>query len=117
MNIRELGELVTDADLYALKAFGVRELIAAFVKVNIDDDIYYQNNSSSELVFDEFEEIVGRIFYLKEWTQLPEEERQAMMAEGEGVLERTFNEWLDFTFCPTVMELYLRDFMKSGFRG
>ena len=65
--IRELGELCVDADIYD-DNFQIRDLISAFVKVNIDDDIYYQNdmnNSSAELIFEEFEEIVARVFYGK----------------------------------------------------
>jgi len=124
MNIRELGELCADADLYDVGAgahFGVRELITAFVKVNIDDEIYYQNdmnNSSAELVFDEFEEVVGRIFHGKEWSLIPEEEKLAMEKDREGALERTFHEWLEFTFVPTVMECartkWPQHFKQSG---
>ena len=44
--------------------FTPREMLAIFVKVNIDDDLYYhekqsESSSSSELDFDEFEEVLG----------------------------------------------------------
>ena len=43
----------------------IRELVAAFVKVNIDDDLYVQAEdekkaNSSALDFDEFEEALAR---------------------------------------------------------
>mmetsp|Transcript_66096 Transcript_66096/g.174489 ORF Transcript_66096/g.174489 Transcript_66096/m.174489 type:complete len:112 (+) Transcript_66096:2-337(+) len=76
------------------------------------------NNSSAELVFDEFEEVVGRIFHGKEWSLVPEEEKLAMEKDREGALERTFHEWLEFTFVPTVMECartkWPQHFKQSG---
>ena len=43
------------------------------MKVNIEDDLYVQDDahdSSSELVFDEFEEVVARIFSIAVWAKL-----------------------------------------------
>ena len=45
--------------------FGVMSMLAAFVRVNIDDDLYIQADqadTSSELVFEEFEEFIARVF-------------------------------------------------------
>ena len=113
MNLKEMFELCTDIDVFVSGSFGPREMIAAFVRVNIDDELYEQvarapqalhecpccrawpvnavhlrlgsdaslsrgrcrmscpqeeaENTSSELVYDEFVEMVGRIFLGREW--------------------------------------------------
>lgn len=64
MNVRELAEMCEDIEIFD-EAFTTMKLLAIFCKVNIDDDLFEQEeegNSSSELVFDEFEEVVARIF-------------------------------------------------------
>ena len=68
MNVRELSELCDDAHLFDGK-FGVREMVMAFVRVNIEDDIYIQadkQNTSTELVLDEFFEVLARMHYARE---------------------------------------------------
>lgn len=49
-----------------------RPIPVSNLQVNIDDELYVQedeDNTATELVFDEFEEIVGRMFHLREWMQ------------------------------------------------
>ena len=56
----------------------VRDMLCAFVKVNIDDDLYYQedaDNTPSELVFDEFEEFVARLFLSAVWQRTKHQEQ------------------------------------------
>jgi hypothetical protein len=96
MNIKEMGELCEEAALLDTK-FGSRELIAAWVRVNIDDELYEQDeegNTSSELVYDEFAELVARIFYGREWLRLPLSERNLQQ------VELGFNSWLEGCFLP-----------------
>ena len=100
MNMRETGEMCEDAGFFD-EVFGVRNLVAAFVKVNIDDELYVQedaDDTASELVFDEFEEIVARMFNEREWSHperpLPEGRERA------ETIERGFDEWLETYFAP-----------------
>ena len=100
MNIKETGELCEDAGFYDA-LFGQRDLVAAFVKVNIDDELYEQDdedNTATELVFDEFQEIVARMFNEREWSRperpLPEGRERA------ETLELGFDEWLETYFVP-----------------
>ena len=84
MNIKEMGELCEEAALLDAK-FGARELIAAWVRVNIDDELYEQDeegNTASELVYDEFSELVARIYYGREWQRLTIVERQTQQARA-----------------------------------
>ena len=62
--------------------------------VNIDDDLYYQEqaeNTSSELVFDEFEEFVARIFNKAVWSKAEGKEVIVMAnlldQDGDGDLD------------------------------
>ena len=100
MNIKETGEMCEDAGFFD-DVFGVRNLVAAFVKVNIDDELYVQedeDNTASELVFDEFQEIVARMFNEREWSRperpLPEGRERA------ETLELGFDQWLETYFVP-----------------
>lgn len=71
MNVLECNELCEDIGIFD-ETFITRDLLSAFVMVNIDDDLYYQEqaeNTSSELVFDEFEEFVARIFNKAVWSK------------------------------------------------
>lgn len=57
MNLREMHELCESCRVYD-DVFTPMDLIAIFVKCNIDDELYVQEevgNNSGELVFDEFE--------------------------------------------------------------
>lgn len=100
MNIKETGEMCEDAGFFD-DVFGVRDLVAAFVKVNIDDELYVQedeDNTASELVFDEFQEIVARMFNEREWSRperpLPDGRERA------ETLELGFDDWLETYFVP-----------------
>ena len=59
VNIREIGQLCDDAEIFD-QHFAARDLVSAFVKVNIDDELWYQEekeNTPTQLVFDEFCEV------------------------------------------------------------
>ena len=62
--VRELNEMCEDIEIFD-QTFTTMKLLAIFCKVNIDDDLFEQEeeeNTSTELVFEEFEEVVARIF-------------------------------------------------------
>jgi len=64
MNVRELEDMCEACGLFD-ESFTTLKLLAIFVKVNIDDDLFEQENdenNSAELVYDEFEEVMARIF-------------------------------------------------------
>ena len=94
INVLEMNELCQDIGIYD-KTFTVRDMLAAFVKVNIDDDLYYQpdgsgeNGNSSELDYAEFEEVLGRIYNMAVW--LPTQKLAATAAlldqDGDGDLD------------------------------
>lgn len=86
MNIRESHELCTDLKLYD-REFGVRDLLGSFVRVNVEDEIYVQEesqDSASELVFDEFEELVGRIFHAAVWRRTEKLQQTANLLDQDG---------------------------------
>tara|TARA_B100000795_G_scaffold264315_1_gene244673 strand:- start:606 stop:1127 length:522 start_codon:yes stop_codon:yes gene_type:complete len=78
MNVMECHELCEATGLYTSdekNEFTIRENLVAFVKVNLDDDLYYQEeegNTASELVFEEFEEWLARIFSASVWSAVSE---------------------------------------------
>ena len=91
MNVRELHSLCDDVELYDA-GFTVRDVLVAFVRVNIDDDLYYQasaDDSSSELVFDEFEEVVARLFHAAVWRQTQMLHQTASLLDQDGALANT----------------------------
>lgn len=91
VNVKEMHELCEAAHLFDA-TYGVREMIAAFVRVNVDDEVYVQTeaaNTSSTLVYDEFEETLARIYAGRVWERLDEPAR----LEPES-FERGFHEWL-----------------------
>jgi len=68
MNMSEFMSFLTAAGLLD-KALTVREARGIFVQVNLDDDLFVQedsNNSSSELVLDEFIECLVRVAWEKQ---------------------------------------------------
>ena len=86
MNVIECHSMFDDAGVFD-KAFDVRELLAAFVRVNIEDDLYYQeesNDTSSELVFEEYEEIVARVFFEAVWQRLMAGSSTADLLDQDG---------------------------------
>ena len=100
MDIKEVAELCAELQLVDA-SFGVRELVASFVRVNIDDEIYGRSeggNTPSELVFAEFCELLARIFEGREWRARPQAERET---EGELGLIKAYHAWLSVTFLPT----------------
>jgi Ca2+-binding EF-hand superfamily protein len=93
MNVLECNELCEDIGIFD-ETFITRDLLSAFVMVNIDDDLYYQEqaeNTSSELVFDEFEEFVARIFNKAVWSKAEGKEVIVMAnlldQDGDGDLD------------------------------
>ena len=89
VNITEMIDLCDAAGLIDT-TYGTRELIAAFVRVNVDDEIYVQEqreNTSAELIFDEFEELMVRVYHGRVWEKLPPPQRP-------DCLERGLHAWL-----------------------
>jgi len=116
MNVSELSELCEDAGLID-NQFGVREMIAIFVKVNIEDELYEvdeddedaeHDGDSSELCFAEFEELIARIFNAREWVHVPESARQTN-------IENAFDGWLGSVFLPQAKAAIKR--RKKGTQG
>ena len=60
-----------------------------------------EGNTSSELVYDEFEEVVARIFYTKVWLRTP-------AAERPDLLETGFDAWLADEFVPRALDAVKR---------
>ena len=73
MNIKEMNELVSDCGFYESGGYSAKDMITAFVRVNIDDELYVQedqNNTPTELVFDEFTEMIARLWNGLVWSGL-----------------------------------------------
>ena len=105
INVLECYEMCEDVGIFD-KQFTAREMLQAFVKVNIDDDLYYQDDkpegaNSAELDFDEFEEVVARIFYTKVWLRTPAAERPELLETG-------FDAWLADEFVPRALDAVKR---------
>ena len=86
MNVKETYDMCDDVGLFD-QQFSVRDLLIAFVKVNIDDDVYEQEqaeNSASELVFDEFEEVVARVFVAAVWRHQSKLQDSAALLDQDG---------------------------------
>lgn len=107
----DISETATMCDELALldAKFGPRELVATFVKVNLDDELYEHGeagNVPSELVFDEFSELVARVFAAREARaalegEVSAEEAAVPAAEAEeGRLEKAYHAWLGDVFLP-----------------
>ena len=105
MNMPEMAYLMEDANLYDSK-FGVRLLVDAFVRVNIEDDVYIQDdkkNTSTELVYEEFFEVLARMYFTREGG--PRNKKppvKKLLETGEDGLElaRGFDQWLEVRFLP-----------------
>jgi len=83
MNVHECHQLCSDLHLYD-RQFGTRDLLVCFVKVNLDDEIYHQGeacNTPTELVFEEFEEFVARIFKAAVWARVQEVQQSASVLD------------------------------------
>merc|ERR1719263_1442598 len=104
--------------------FGVRELVACFVRVNIDDELCEHGepgNTPSELVYDEWCELVARVFEAR--AGRPRAERTASTASAASTanaastgsdglsaastepasdagLEKAYHAWLRGVFLP-----------------
>jgi hypothetical protein len=96
MNVREVDELCADCGLFD-EAFTTMQLLAIFVKVNIDDELFEQEekeNSPSELVFDEFEEAIARVFDVAVYRPLLAAgvpAHRLFEADGPDELDRLYN--------------------------
>ena len=100
MNIKEMGDTCTDCGLFDSPEFGKLDMIAAFVRVNIDDELYEQHepcNSPTELEFDEFCEMVARAWNGIVWSRLPSEKRET------GDVALALQSWLCETFLPRAL--------------
>lgn len=101
INLREMRELCADLNLLDAR-FGMRDMLSAFVRVNIEDELFEQveeGNTASELVFDEYQEMVGRIFYGRTWLQMTAAERSGKAVELE------FDAWFSDFYIPAVLEV------------
>ena len=95
MNMRELLALCEDARLFIAEPgktpLSQREMVSAFARVNVEDELYEQDdqlNTSTELVFDEFFEALARMYRAKDWAKKP-------IDADEGLeFARGFHGWL-----------------------
>lgn len=86
MNVRELSELCDDVAIFD-RNFTTMQLLAIFCKVNIDDDVFEQEeaqNSASELVYDEFEEVLVRIFHAAVFLPMQQTSQTANLLDQDG---------------------------------
>jgi len=86
MNVRECQELCEDVSIFDLSCTA-RDLLHAFVMVNLDDDVYEQDDASntpSELIFEEFEEVVVRLFLAAVWRQACALQNTASLLDQDG---------------------------------
>ena len=86
MNVFECHSLIEDAGVYD-NDFTVTKLLSAFVTVNLEDDLYYQAevaDSSSELVYDEFEEVLVRVFHAAVWSRAQQAAETASLLDQDG---------------------------------
>ena len=120
MNMAELSYLMEDTKCFDSK-FGVRQLVDAFVRVNIEDDVYIQAdkaNTSTELVFEEFFEVLARMYYAREGGPRNRKPSVKLLLEsGEDGLElaRGFDAWLQVGFLPAAFDaIKTRKKAKSG---
>ena len=100
MNARELQILCEDAKIFKSGGLSLREMVNAFARVNIEDDLFEQEdklNTSTELVFDEFWEALARMYRARDWSK-------ADYAREEGLeFARGFHGWLGNTLVPTLI--------------
>ena len=86
MNVRELNEMCEDIEIFD-QTFTTMKMLAIFCKVNIDDDLFEQEdeeNTSSELVFEEFEEVVARIFNVAVYQPMVQAGNTANLLDQDG---------------------------------
>ena len=86
MNVRELNEMCEDIEIFD-QTFTTMKLLAIFCKVNIDDDLFEQEeeeNTSTELVFEEFEEVVARIFNMAVYQPMVQAGNTANLLDQDG---------------------------------
>jgi hypothetical protein len=74
-------------------------MLSAFVRVNIDDELYEkgeddEGDDESELSYGEFKEMAVRIYHGREWVHLPKAERDNLD------FEISFGSWLEGYFLP-----------------
>ena len=100
MNLKELMLLCEDGALIDSNC-GMREVVHAFAHVNIEDDLYAQDdakNLSTELVFDEFFEVMARIYKIRTYGL-------AGVVTDEGLeLARGFHAWLKADLYPNIQQ-------------
>ena len=99
IDLLEFRTLCSDLSLLDSR-FGMREMLAAFVRVNIDDELFVQEeegDTSSELVYDEYVEMVGRVFYGRVWLHMDTVEQERTQ------IEREFDKWLGEFYVPSVL--------------
>ena len=104
MNVKELQSLCEDAKVFKSGGFSLREMVNAFARVNIEDDLFEQAdkaNTSTELVFDEFFEVLARMYRAREWATLL---KAAKVGKNEGLeFARGFHRWLADDLVPTLL--------------
>merc|ERR1711871_954464 len=98
MNLRELMVLCEDGALIDSN-LGLRDVVNAFARVNIEDDLYVQSNAkniSTELVFDEFFEVLARLYKVRAFGA------QSVITDEGLALARGFHAWLKEHLYPAV---------------
>ena len=85
----------------------MRDMVNAFSRVNIEDDVYIQtdkSNTSTELTFDEFFEVLARMHHAREGGEQKMKAKR-ILEEDEGLeLARSFDAWLESNFLPAANE-------------
>lgn len=120
INVTEMTEMCEDAGIFDAETgpYSFRDMVTAFVKVNIDDEIYEareddEDNDASELSYEEFKEIIFRMFFTKYWR--PHQLAAGKRAEDWEGVEQAFEGWLADYFIPaTKMAMKKRQFMARG---
>lgn len=72
------------------KAYSIREMVSNFVQVNIDNELFEpedDNDCSTELTFDEFFEMLARMYAAREWN-------------WRSCFARGFDQWVETVLAP-----------------
>ena len=88
MNVLECNELCCDVELFD-DSFAAREMLMAFVRVNISDDLYYQDDqfdtsTGAEVDYGEFEEWLARMFHGAVWNRTQQMAFTANVLDQDG---------------------------------
>jgi hypothetical protein len=117
MNIREMSEFCDECKLFDGGKVSQRDMINAFSRVNIEDDVYVQSdkaNTSTELTYDEFFEVLARMHHAREGGEKRRKAR-SILEEDEGLdLARKFDAWIEGGLLPVAAEAIKARKKKTG---